>query len=183
MRPFSGSFLMEIKVSEIPSEGQTIELSEEVGVFEGLVEEARVTGTTAARLHLRKVGATVYLTGEMDTEVELDCSRCGKPYTFRMVVGIDLDINPAAAAAVEQEKELHAEDMEVEYYRDDVIDLTEFLKEQVLLNLPMKPLCDEGCRGLCQYCGKDLNEGGCSCEVPTGHPGLAGLKDMLKDKG
>ncbi len=43
------------------------------------------------------------------------------------------------------------------------VDVTEDLREAVLLNLPRFPLCDEACKGLCPQCGKDLNEGPCGC--------------------
>lgn len=43
------------------------------------------------------------------------------------------------------------------------IDLDPDIREEIMLNCPLKPLCKLNCKGLCQKCGKNLNEGGCTC--------------------
>jgi len=45
------------------------------------------------------------------------------------------------------------------------IDLDQDIKEEIILDYPIKPLCQPDCRGLCPKCGKNLNEGGCSCAI------------------
>jgi uncharacterized protein len=174
---------MDIKVADIPVEGLNIELAEESPEFEALDEDIRVTGPVRARLSLKKVGVTVYLTGSIDATLELVCSRCGGSFKFPANAELKLDLNPVETVSREDEKELQAGDLEVEFYKDGIIGLTDFIREQLLLLVPMKPLCRVDCRGLCQYCGQDKNQGECDCEPPAGHPGLAGLKDLLKDKG
>lgn len=173
---------MEIKVSDIPPEGITVELTEEAADFAGLGEDIKVLGPVRARFRLMKTGPTVYLSGEIEAGLELTCSRCGKPAPFKASTDIELDLNPAESVSGEEEKELSQEDLDVEFYKDDTVDLSWLLREQILLQAPMKPLCKEDCRGLCQFCGQDLNLAQCGCEAPAGHPGLAGLKDLLKDK-
>jgi uncharacterized protein len=182
LRPFS-VMVMEIKVADIPVEGLKVELAEEAADFEDLGEDIRVIGPVKASLSLQKVGATVYLTGSVDSTLELVCSRCGVAFEFYASAELKLDLNPMETVSREDEKELQAGDLEVEFYKDGIIDLTDFVREQLLLLTPMKPLCREQCRGLCQYCGQDKNQGECACEPPIAHPGLAGLKDLLKDKG
>ncbi len=49
-------------------------------------------------------------------------------------------------------------------YSGDVIDLSEMVKDQVLLGLPLAPLCTEECKGLCVSCGAELNKGLCGCD-------------------
>jgi len=59
------------------------------------------------------------------------------------------------------------------------------VKEQVLLSVPMKPLCRNDCAGLCPVCGRDLNEGACNCRKEELDPRLAPLaqfKETLKDR-
>jgi uncharacterized protein len=46
---------------------------------------------------------------------------------------------------------------------EPVVDLEDILRQQVYLGLPAKQLCRENCLGLCSHCGKNLNEGQCSC--------------------
>jgi uncharacterized protein len=78
----------------------------------------------------------------------------------------------------EAESEVEDEDLETSYYREDQIDLNELLREQFYLALPMKPLCQEGCKGLCPHCGTNLNAGACACTVERTDPRLAVLKTL-----
>ncbi len=171
---------MEIKVADIPEEGLKLDLTYEAADFEGLGEEVRVSSRVTAVFSLKKIETTVYLTGGMEADAELACSRCGKPFEVHLTAQFKLDMVPAESLSREEERELQAGDLEVEFYKNGVIDFKDFLREQVLLQVPMKPLCVEDCRGLCQYCGQDLNLAQCECEPPTGHPGLSGLKDLLE---
>ena len=59
-------------------------------------------------------------------------------------------------------------------------DLEGLATEDVLLNLPVKVLCREDCKGICPYCGKNLNEGPCNCKKPI-DPRLEGLLQLLDD--
>jgi len=173
---------MEIRLLDIPEEGLAVELVEPVEKLDGLGEGIKALSEAKARFSLKKVGATVFLEGEVEGNLEFICSRCGKPYPVAVKTGLQLDLNPVDTLGKEEDHELGSDNLDVEFYSGDVIDLSGVLKEQLILQEPMKPLCGEGCRGLCQYCGQDLNESECSCEAPTGHPGLTGLGDMFKDK-
>lgn len=60
------------------------------------------------------------------------------------------------------------------------VDLTEAVRQSVLLELPMKPLCRSDCAGLCPHCGKNLNDGPCDCREEPPDPRLSVLADWLK---
>ncbi|MGA2192021.1 MAG: DUF177 domain-containing protein [Nitrospirota bacterium] len=171
---------MEIKVIDIPVEGLKVNLKPNPSEIEGLGEDITVLAINRAEFDLKKVGATVYIAGATDIVVELPCSRCGKRFHSKAASSFSLDMNPLERLGEEEEKGLSPDDLNVEFYRGGVIELMELLRQQILLLAPMKPLCSEDCRGLCQYCGQDKNERECGCEPPAGHPGLAGLKDLLK---
>jgi len=173
---------MEIKVSEIPEEGLGIEFTEEPGSLSGLGEGVKALSRALARFSLKKVGSTVFLTGDVDGKIELVCARCGKSYPLAVGASLKLDINELSALAKEDEKELSSGDLDVEFYQDDTIDLSSILREQLILQVPMKPLCSENCKGLCPQCGQDKNVAECSCSPDTGHPGLSALGELLKDK-
>jgi uncharacterized protein len=118
------------------------------------------------------------LVGTVTTVLELSCGRCLEPYRLPVSAPFDLRYLPASAASIETEHEVEDEDLETSYYRDEQIDLTELLREQFYLALPMKPLCQEGCRGLCPQCGTNLNAGTCTCDATWQDPRLAALKDL-----
>jgi uncharacterized protein len=59
--------------------------------------------------------------------------------------------------------ELHEEDLDVEYYDGTGVETNDILWEQVGLELPMRLVCTEACRGVCLVCGKNRNQEECSC--------------------
>lgn len=70
------------------------------------------------------------------------------------------------------------EDEEAYPIIDDELDLGPMTRELITLELPLAPLCSEGCRGLCPYCGVDRNEESCECVAPR-DPRWANL-DVLR---
>ncbi len=63
---------------------------------------------------------------------------------------------------------------------DMKLDLDELIYSEVVVDLPMKHLCKDTCRGICQKCGKNLNDGNCNCPTKEIDPRLAVLADLLK---
>jgi uncharacterized protein len=118
------------------------------------------------------------LAGKATTELELPCSRCLEVFRMPVDAEFDLRYHPASEMSGEAESEVEDEDLETSYYREDQIDLNELLREQFYLALPMKPLCQEGCKGLCPHCGTNLNAGACACTVERTDPRLAVLKTL-----
>lgn len=174
---------MEVKVADIQPEGMRVSLTEEPSGIGVLGEDIKVVRPVEAKFSLKKVGTTVYLEGEIGAEVELGCSRCGEKYRTTVKSAFEMDMNPIESAPAAEERELKAGDLEVEFFKDGIIDLLDVIREQILLQVPMKPLCREDCKGLCPFCGQDLNIEKCACEPPKGHPGFAGLKDFFKKDG
>lgn len=65
----------------------------------------------------------------------------------------------------------------------DLIDLSDCIREQVLLSLPMKYTCKADCRGLCPQCGQNLNQKECGCLIDNFNPQFANLKSLLNQEG
>ena len=63
----------------------------------------------------------------------------------------------------------------------DQLDLEPLARDAVLLELPLAPLCSEGCLGLCPICGADLNEGVCGCQADVDDPRWAALDVLRQD--
>ncbi len=118
------------------------------------------------------------LVGRVRTELELSCSRCLDPYRFPIDAAFDQRYLPSSQASSEAEREIEENDLETSYYSEDQIDLNELMREQFYLALPMKPLCLEGCKGLCAQCGTNLNTGTCDCAPVWEDARLAALKAL-----
>ena len=118
------------------------------------------------------------LVGRVRTDLELSCSRCLDPYRFPIDAAFDQRYLPSSQATTEAEREIEENDLETSYYSEDQIDLNELMREQFYLALPMKPLCLEGCKGLCVQCGTNLNIGTCDCAPVWEDARLAALKAL-----
>jgi len=138
----------------------------------------RVVEPVVVDLEIHKDKDRFRLVGTARTELELACSRCLEPFRMPFDGSFDLRYLPASELAHDDEREVGEEDLDTSFYSDDQIDLNELLREQCYLALPMKPLCQDGCRGLCPQCGTNLNTGACQCTPQWEDPRLAPLKGL-----
>jgi len=146
-------------------------------------EEAyRVAEPVSLRFDVLKTDERYRLTGRVQTVLELPCSRCIEPFLLPVDAGFDLLYYPQPRNAGEGELEVEEEDLSVAFYENDEIDLSQLMREQFYLALPMKPLCAEECRGLCPICGINLNRAACDCRRDWSDPRLAVLK-RIKNHG
>ena len=65
---------------------------------------------------------------------------------------------------------------------NEELELEPLVESDVYLNLPQKTLCKSDCRGLCQHCGKNLNDGLCGCHEKKVDPRLAVLASLLTEE-
>ena len=126
-------------------------------------------------------GNQVCIGGSLQAELKLTCSRCLKHFSSSINKGFELEYWPDPEASGEGEEfELTYPDLVVGFYRDQQVDLSAMVSEQIVLEIPMKPVCSEACKGLCDQCGRDLNKGLCDCQPPSEDPRWALLADMKK---
>lgn len=145
-------------------------------------EEYRVVEPVVLRMKIHKDDDRFRLVGTVKTALELDCSRCLEAFALPVDREFDLRYFPSTAAepvAEDEEAEIEVDDVAMTFYRDEQIDLTELLREQFYLTLPMKPLCKQDCRGICPQCGSSRNLNPCSCNPQWKDPRLAGLKTFI----
>jgi uncharacterized protein len=153
---------------------------EEVALDED--EHARLTAPAAVEGVASREGEEVRLRGKINTEVEVACDRCLAAVRLPLEVEFDTAFIPQESEAGKTENvELLSADLGLAAYEGDAVDLDGLVREQIVLALPSRRLCREECRGLCPFCGADLNAGGCSCERGEIDPRWSALAD-LKDK-
>lgn len=121
--------------------------------------DARITGS----VHLSKHGHDILVRGSLSGQLELACSRCLKPFAAPAAIEFDLLLVPAPAGGAPAKEELSPDDLDLDFYTGETVDLESILREQIILMLPLKPLCDEECKGLCPHCGANLNQETCTC--------------------
>ena len=118
---------------------------------------------------------------------DLSCSRCLEPYPFANTSTFHVRFRPRPEITEENEEiEItDAEELDVEFYSERTIPLRDLALEQIQLSIPMKPLCDESCLGLCPQCGANRSRESCSCEasiVDERWDALKGIRDELTKK-
>lgn len=101
--------------------------------------------------------------GRVETSIGLKCSRCLSDYTADVKSSFTIFFTRSTGSVEEDEVELAEEDLLSVTYSGDEIDLADEIAEQVLLEIPYKPLCREECLGLCPDCGSDRNINPCAC--------------------
>lgn len=113
----------------------------------------------------------VFGEGELRSQVQSECARC------LTIFSQPIDFHLEAQFGLPPIK--RHEGLIFPIGVNGILDLRGALREQILLNLPMRPLCRSDCRGLCIECGKNLNEGPCDCVQETTDPRLERLKELL----
>lgn len=130
-----------------------------------LAEPVRLTGQVIHRAEVVSVDAVI------TAKCTRACDRCGRETTHEHRV-------PVARAVV---TELHNEDNDdLIVVQDMKLDVQELALSELILNLPMKHLCKADCKGICQKCGADLNDGDCGCDKREVDPRLSALLELLE---
>jgi uncharacterized protein len=146
----------------------------------GPVGELSVVGSVVpasaeavASVLLDSVVGGIEVTGEVRAPWQGECRRCLRPLSGELRCEVRELYRPRPAG----------EDPEVDEdtypLPGDQVDLRPLVRDALLLELPLAPLCGEDCRGLCPVCGSDLNTGPCQCERPAGDPRWGAL-DVLR---
>jgi len=156
------SFNLSIAPDQIDLEGERVKLKNAVKV-EG---------------KLKRGIAQTDVQGRISAEIESECNRCLQSAEMSLEFPFDAVFVTAENYTQEKEAQLGADDLEVSVFEGDKIDLTELVREQILLNLPTQVLCREDCQGLCQKCGANLNLIDCNCEEEEIDPRWAVLKNL-----
>lgn len=169
---------MKLDLSEIartPGARATHEFRETLRPSEGLTPRGPFTGS----LTVTNTGRLLLVEGQFAGEVELPCSRCAEPYVTRVDAAISEQFSILGPLAAPEDETIEMEEPEAAAYKDKQLDLTELLRQQMLISLPMRPLCREDCRGLCPHCGANLNTEQCGCPVEEPETPFSRLKTLL----
>ncbi len=140
--------------------------------LKGTLGDARyysIDETSREGFHIRgevklvRTNRSVLVSGRLKTAVESTCSRCLEAFEYSLEFEIEEEYFPTSdilnglAAPVSDDMEGFA------IGGDHILDLNEAVRQNILIGLPSKPLCQVECAGLCQKCGCNLNYGSCHC--------------------
>ena len=124
-----------------------------------------------------KVMEEMFLTCTLSAKLEVCCGRCLRPFNYPLRISVDAEL-------IRHDNFVEDDDLDdIIVYEDNILDFNEIIREQIITSLPMKVLCDENCKGLCEFCGSDLNLKECKCNIDYDSnidPRLIKLKELLR---
>lgn len=141
-------------------------------------ERVNLTGPAAVTGTVRLSGNEVFVEGHVETRAQLECDRCLKPIELPVSADFALEYIPGPDYESSSVAALSEEELSVSVFDGKAIDVDEIVKEQILLALPARTLCQENCKGICPECGIDRNTGQCNCMAYEVDPRWAALKDL-----
>lgn len=165
---------MKVLITDIPDEGLDLEIKDKPEI-----ENVNITSPAVAALHLEKSGGEVIVSGELNAQVHYQCCRCLKDFEREETISINVVYHPVTDMTNDRH-ELHDDEMDMGFYSGVELDLGDLVGEQLFLNISMKPLCSEDCKGLCAICGVDLNDVECGCKKADIDPRLEALRKIFE---
>jgi uncharacterized protein len=139
--------------------------------------EPEVRGVSPLRgtLSLLKTVQRILCTGMLKCKVEMDCVRCLEPFVVEVEVPIEEEFGFGDGGSAS----LRLDDPALMIDERNILDISEVVRQNVLLALPTRPLCRPDCRGLCPTCGENLNQGVCTCSLDAADPRWASLRSLV----
>ena len=137
----------------------------------------------SVHLDLSRLQEDLIVIGSLKTKLGLQCANCTKDFSYDVASDFSYCMPISQGESGGQEDLESVLDIESAHIEGDELNVTALVLEQISLEMPVKPLCIENCKGLCPGCGTDLNAGSCSCSM--GHKvdsRLAGLKEFRAKK-
>lgn len=151
-------------------------------VLAGMIESGEISLCTPVRAEVTAAYEFdhIRVSGRVEAGFRFACSRCCAEFEDRISSTFVLFYTKAheSEAVSDEEIELSEVDLVSVSYRGDEIDLTPEVDEQIVMELPVKPLCSGQCRGLCSQCGADLNLAECGCRQDASSLAFRALKDL-----
>ncbi|HEY5653039.1 MAG TPA: DUF177 domain-containing protein [Pontiella sp.] len=151
---------MKILVARIPEEGSNYDGDEPGSVLQVEGDPfIRNPGDVHYELYAQHVSDELVVRGELNVRIDLQCARCSEFFSTTVGVSDFLRAYPAPEGT-------------------DSVDVTDDVREEILLHIPGFAVCDEGCKGVCSQCGIDLNKGSCSCKAEEGPSPWSALDEL-----
>ncbi len=173
---------LQISIKSIPETGKDLSLDLGQEWFNRWREEDPglefSKGAVQGKVSLAKHSHDILVRGHLQGHLGLVCGRCLEPFDAPLAADFDLLLVPAPAGEGPAEEELSAAELDLDFYSGETVDLEAVIREQIILQLPLKPLCQENCKGLCPVCGANLNRETCSCQAARSDSPFATLAKL-----
>jgi DUF177 domain-containing protein len=131
---------------------------------------------------IRRSDGRVKVNGRVVAEIQVECDRCLKSVALPVDSKFELEYVTPEDYQAQHAVELREEDLDLEVFDGEVVDIDQLVTEELLLAVPAHVLCKDNCKGICPVCGIDRNRLDCSCDTAEVDPRWAGLKKLVNGK-
>jgi len=173
---------MKIKVQDVIQEEQHLSFHVDPLRWEQIESDLSLLSPIQADLDVFNQGnqteGELYISASVSAKVQCECSRCLKPFPQSIASDFHLLYIPTPDSLPGGEHALTSDTLDLHYYDGDQIDMDDEVVSQLVLSIPMLPLCRSDCQGLCLHCGENLNLVTCLCRNEEASPSWAGLKNF-----
>lgn len=178
---------MQIHIDQLIDTELGLEFEEKPESFPVLAEmiknkEIDFSAPIKTRLRVFRIGDFIEAEGVFETAIRQVCGRCLKEFKTQLSSEVALTYTPENLRNREDlsrdEIELSPEDAGLITFSGDRINLRDGVQEQLVMALPLRPLCRESCKGLCPQCGANLNEADCGCDHSPTNTQFSVLKNL-----
>ncbi len=159
------------------NEGQVQEqtVSYDADTFTSQSGTFSIKESSPVALRLSNIGQSKALVqGTAKLTFAFACDRCLQDVDYTFDLSFDTVVISPDYTGEDAEEEAASELLDGYHLNVD-----ELIKNELLLNWPMKVLCREDCKGICKSCGKNLNDGECGCDDFVPDPRMAAIKDLF----
>lgn len=151
------------------------ETAEEIGFS---TDDIKFNGAVYSSIKINNLIEKFIIEGKVKISVVLECSRCLEPYDYIINSEFKVIHNKNVVLG---KGELNSEHIDEVILTDDTLNIDEDVRQTIILELPMKPVCKESCKGLCDICGKNINLNKCDCKLNWNKPFSKYLSNLRKE--
>jgi uncharacterized protein len=172
--------MIKLNISELlrtPGMNYTYQVQETLRATPDLDYASPVVGY----LNFHRTSNMLVIRGELEAAVRDECVRCLDEVIVPIETEVEEEFIIENMQVVANPNEEDGNQSVQAYFKDQDLILDEFIRQQLLLEKPLYPLCAEDCKGLCGQCGCDLNEGTCNCTAPVGDSRFSQLAELYRN--
>lgn len=171
---------MLIDLSELLSvKDKSIDIQAEIEMnrFKSKMADYPVSKKAHIMFHLTNIGKKmVRIEANFDITFIIPCDRCQDDVEYDMSIDVDkeVDLNESEQDRIESLDELN-------FIQKSSLDVEKLVYNEILVHLPMKVLCNDSCKGICNRCGANLNSQTCNCDTTELDPRMSKIRDIFNN--
>ena len=169
--------MIKLDIGSLPDGVSHVDLTAEASELGVSLESARLESPVEVKLDIDRRGDEIFLKGRASVKAVLECARCLEEYCYVLESPVELLCmiggEPGEVGGCEDRENVIEARGGTKY-----VDLADHVRSELLVLIPLKPLCQESCKGLCPMCGTNLNISACTCDTKSDDSRWDALKKL-----